>query len=154
MAIWTVNEDKADIPLEVVKQFVPIHLKLIPAGTRPAGCPEAILLSQKTKESNSAMIEYLSPQDADEHHQFSPRCLQHDWRGTSRPFGEAEDLLDCRSSLINLTGSRQVNHMIRCYTFGDGFCGAAGGCLLGPNKPDCTLNGCLTSCLMPSQHTI
>ena len=53
------RDNKVDIPLEVVKQFVPIYFKLIPARTRPAGCPEAILLSQKIKESNSAMIEYL-----------------------------------------------------------------------------------------------
>ena len=121
-AIWMVD-DKTDIPLEVVKRFVSIHFTNSCQLERGQGDIRKLFCRLKeTRESNSAAIEYLSPGDADAHRRFPPSFLRRDWRGASRPFGEA----DRGPSLIDLTDSGQANRAIRRYTFGDGFCGAGG----------------------------
>ena len=126
-AIWMVHEDKSDIPLEVVKRFVSIYFTNSCRLERGQGDIRKLFCRLKEiRELNSAAIEYLSPGDADDHHRFPPRCLRQDWRGPSRPFGEADDALDRGSSLIDLTGSRRARRTIKRYTFGDGFCGAGG----------------------------
>lgn len=125
-AIWMVDEDKADIPLEVVKRFVSIYFTNSCRLGGQGDIRKLFCRLKETRESNSAAIEYLSPEDADDCHRFPPKCLRRDWRGSSRPFGEADDALNRGPSLIDLTGSRWANRAIRRYTFGDGFCGAGG----------------------------
>lgn len=122
--VWMVD-DKADIPLEVVKQFVTINFTNQPE--RQAYPPKLFCRLKETKNSSLA-VEYLSFDEADDLHRFHPKLLRQKWRGDSRP--DADDApeaidLDCES-VVDLTDNEQRNAVIRRYTFGDGFCGAGG----------------------------
>ena len=121
--IWSDN-DQTDIPLEIVRRFVPVVLT---NWYQPERGYYASRLYCRLKETKDSAVEYLSPEDADEGHRFHPKVMRQDWRGPTRLFGEADaqqdraiDLED--SPVVDLTEPEIVHR----YAFGDGFCGAGG----------------------------
>lgn len=139
--IWTVDDDDVtDLPLAIVKRFVPVVFTNWYQPDRTA----TAILSCRVKEtkcsvSTTAAVQYLCPEDADEGYRFDPAAMREDWRGPTRPFGDADGPV---CPVINLDVDVDVNDPVdltedgpcqetsrdntRKYTFGDGFCGAGG----------------------------
>lgn len=139
--IWTVDDDNdhIDLPLAIVKRFVSlVFTNWYQPQRRAAAVTSTSKLYCRVKETKAAgAVQYLSPEDADEGHRFDPAAMRQDWRGPTRPFGEADearrrrcrpvidlDLVD-NTTVVDLTDEPQAPSQRR-YTFGDGFCGAGG----------------------------
>lgn len=124
--VWMVDEVE-EVPLEIVKQFVAIIFTNWCKFEREHRYKSKLFCRLKeTKTANATAVEYLSFEDADPNHRFHPRFLRQNWRGETRPFGEADDT---RNSVVNLDGEPVIDltdSNTRRYTFGDGFCGAGG----------------------------
>lgn len=123
--IWTVDDDQIDLPLAIVKRFVPL---VFTNWYQPQRVPTSMLYCRVKETRAAGAVEYLSLDDADEGYRFYPAAMRDDWRGPTRRFGDADearcpviDLDVVDDAVVDLTDEGQ-----RRYTFGDGFCGAGG----------------------------
>lgn len=130
--IWTVDDDDTDLPLAIVKRFVPLVFTNWYQPERTATSMLYCRVKESKAPAGTAAVQYLCPEDADEGYRFNPATMREDWRGPTRPFGDADEPqcpvinLDMDDSpVVDLT-SDENNDTQRRYTFGDGFCGAGG----------------------------
>lgn len=121
--VWIANES-ADIPLELVRRFVPVRFTNH-CQNQQRTCSKYLLCRLKEvlrKETTS--VEYLTYEEADTGFRILPTDLRHSWRGEAPLFGSEES----QSPVVVLDNIENPEPDLICrkYTFGDGFCGAGG----------------------------
>ncbi|KAL2828156.1 S-adenosyl-L-methionine-dependent methyltransferase [Aspergillus cavernicola] len=132
--IWIANEN-TDIPLGIVKQFVPIyftsHCYLSQDHKRVIRANDLFCRLKEVLKRETTSVEYLTYEEADVEYRVASTTLRQEWRGKTASFGSEgksqalivvldEDENDHQSDTI-------IDQKIRRkYTFGDGFCGAGG----------------------------
>ncbi|PYI10729.1 C-5 cytosine methyltransferase DmtA [Aspergillus sclerotiicarbonarius CBS 121057] len=131
--VWISNET-GDIPFEFVRRIVRIiftNYCHVDKDSRKQDRPYDLFCRLKEHVGfhckDTAALEYVSFDEADEGFRHNPMALRQAWRGDTRPFGAATSppviTLD-DDQVTDLTDEGAINH--RQYTFGDGFCGAGG----------------------------
>lgn len=149
--LWVVSDD-SEVPLAIVKRFVGISFtNCIKAEKAQWEHDPERKLFCRLKEvtiSDQISIQYLSHDEADESPSYRshPWILRQQWRGSTRPFGDADkDIFNaCHLGVIDLEQDHSSTAVIdltepltdaaaisrlsnrRQYTFGDAFCGAGG----------------------------
>ncbi|RAL02683.1 DNA cytosine methyltransferase [Aspergillus ibericus CBS 121593] len=125
--VWIVNET-GDIPFEFVRRFVKIiftNYCHTDKDNQKHRRPHDLFCRLKEHVSfhskDTATLEYVSFNEADEGFRHHPMVLRQAWRGDTRPFGAADS-----PPIITLDDLTDENVIRRQYTFGDGFCGAGG----------------------------